>query len=372
MLLADAETIGHGASGRNGGQVNAGLKHDPDEVERTFGAERGARLNEFAGGAPEFTFQLIERLGIRCEARRQGTLRAAVHPRHVAEVMRCTAEWRRRGAPVEFLGRAEIAAATGCTRYGGALLDRRGGDLNPLSYARGLARAALAAGARIHGATRIEALERTSAGWRARHARGAIDAARVVIATNGYSDDLWPGLRRSVVPVYSTIVATEPLPESISRAILPGRQVLYESGSLTVYYRIDAAQRLLIGGRGPMREIAGPSEIPHLLAYARKLWPALATVRWTHGWGGCLAMTRDQYPHLHQPADGILMALGYNGRGVALGVALGAELAKRTLDPKAELPIPVSAIRTIPLHRLWPLAVKAAILRGRIADRLGR
>ncbi|MDE2294716.1 MAG: FAD-binding oxidoreductase, partial [Gammaproteobacteria bacterium] len=230
----------------------------------------------------------------------------------------------------------------------------------------------LAAGARIHEGLRIEGLERSGARWRAQAGRARIEAEHVVLATNGYTDELWPGLRRSVVPVFSTIVATAPLEEALARRILPGRSVLYESGSITVYYRIDGAGRLLIGGRGPMHEIDGPGEIGHLIAYARRLWPRLVEAAWTHGWGGRIAMTRDHYPHLHEPAGGVLAALGYNGRGVALATALGAELAKRVLDPSADPPLPVTRLQPIRLHALWPLAVKAVVLRGRIADRFGR
>ncbi|HVC02582.1 MAG TPA: FAD-binding oxidoreductase [Steroidobacteraceae bacterium] len=371
VLLLEAEEPGFGASGRNGGQVNPGLKRDPDEVERDFGVERGRRMNEFAGGAPAFVFQLIERLKLDCEARRNGTLRAAVWPRHLTAVRRTALQWSRRGAPVEFLERAAVAQATGCERYGGAMFDRRGGDLQPLSFARGLARAAIAAGARLHGATRVEALSRAGAGWRARTARGVVDAPRVVLATNGYTDALWPGLRRSIVPLFGAIAASAPILEPVARTILPGRSVLYESGAITVYYRLDAARRLLIGGRGPMREIGGCAEVAHLTAYARRLWPALGDLEWTHGWGGRLAMTLDHYPHLHEPAPGVLACLGYNGRGVALATALGAQLARRTLEPTADIEMPVTTLKTIALQPLWPLAVRAAVLRGRLSDRLG-
>ena len=152
---------------------------------------------------------------------------------------------------------------------------------------------------------------------------------------------------------------------------MPDRAVLYESGAITVYYRIDAQQRLLIGGRGPMREIHAASAIPHLLEYARKLWPVLKGVEWTHVWGGRLAMTRDQYPHIHEPARGVLICLGYNGRGVAMAATMGAQLARRIADPSASFDMPVTDMRSIPLHALWPIAVKAAIVRGRVSDFLG-
>jgi glycine/D-amino acid oxidase-like deaminating enzyme len=152
---------------------------------------------------------------------------------------------------------------------------------------------------------------------------------------------------------------------------MPGRCVLYESGTITVYYRVDGGGRLLMGGRGPMREVIATSALPHLLAYARVLWPALAQTRWSHAWGGRLAMTEDQYPHIHEPADGVWVCLGYNGRGVALSTAMGAQLANRISDRSARFDMPITNMREIRLHALWPLAVRAAIVHGRLRDFLG-
>jgi len=371
VALLEAEQPGWGASGRNGGQVNPGLKLDPDTVERDFGKDLGGRMNALAGAAPAFVFELIERHAIRCEARRNGTLRAAIHAKH-ADQLRATAEQLlRRGAPVEILQGAELEQATGTARYRLAMLDRRGGDLNPLSYARGLLRAARAAGAAVHGGTRALALRRTAAAWMVDTAGGTVAAPQVVLATNGYTDDLWPNLRRTVIPLFGAIAATAVLPESIARGVMPSRAVLYESGTITVYYRVDAGSRLLIGGRGPQHEISATAAIPHLLAYARVLWPALAGIPWTHAWGGRLAMTRDHYPHVHEPAAGVLTCLGYNGRGVAMATAMGAQLARRVLNPAAEIDMPVTGMKDIRLHSLWPLAVRAAIAHGRLSDFLG-
>jgi len=371
VVLLEAYEPGWGASGRNGGQVNPGLKHDPDRVERDFGAERGGRMLRFAGGAPDFVFGLIERLGIECELRRCGTLRAARHPRHVAGIRVTLDQLQRRDVPVSFLDAAAIAQATGTDVYRGAMLDPRGGAVNPLRYARGLAAAAARAGAAVHGRSRVLVLERTGMAWRARTAEASITSEHVVLATNGYTDGLWPKLKRSVVPVFGAIAATEPLPDALARAILPGGQVVYESGTVTVYYRLDADHRLIIGGRGPMQEIRAATDVPHILQYARRLWPGLAGVPWTYGWGGRLGFTADQYPHVHEPAPGVLVCLGYSGRGVALGSALGAALAARIIAPSSDFPLPITPIKPIPFHGYWPISVPAAILVGRLADALG-
>ncbi len=371
VIVLEAQDPGWGASGRNGGQVNAGLKLDPDIVERDFGVELGRRMNTLAGAAPAFVFDLIERHSIRCEARQNGTLRAAVRAQHAAKIRISVDQWLRRNAPVEFLNAAAVERVTGTGHYIAAMFDRRGGDLNPLSFARGLARAAIGAGAQVHGGTRALSLTSSGQSWNVHTALGTVTAANVVLATNGYTDGLWPKLRCTIVPLFGAIAASAKLPDAIARTVMPDRAVLYESGAITVYYRIDAQQRLLIGGRGPMREIHAASAIPHLLEYARKLWPVLKGVEWTHVWGGRLAMTRDQYPHIHEPARGVLICLGYNGRGVAMAATMGAQLARRIADPSASFDMPVTDMRSIPLHALWPIAVKAAIVRGRVSDFLG-
>lgn len=371
VVVLEAHEPGWGASGRNGGQVNPGLKHDPDAVERDFGVDLGRRMNALTGSAPAFVFDLIERHAIRCEARRNGTLRAAIRPAQAEPIRRTVEQWARRGAPVEFLDSAAIATVTGTQRYVGAMLDRRGGDLNPLSFARGLCRAALAAGAVICGRSAALGMERAGQSWKIRTATGTVTASHVVLATNGYTDDLWAGLRRTVVPVFGAMAATAQLPHDIAAQVMPSRSVLYESGPVTVYYRVDGGGRLLIGGRGPMHEISSTSALPHLVAYARRLWPGLAQVEWTHAWGGRLAMTRDQYPHIHEPAAGMLVCLGYNGRGVAMATAMGDQLARRILAPTADFDMPVTNMKTIGMHALWPVAVRAVIARGRLSDFLG-
>ena len=160
VVLLEAEDPGFGASGRNGGQVNPGLKVDPDTVERDFGADLGRRMNALAGAAPSFVFELVKRHAIDCDARPNGTLRAAVHATHAAAIRTTAQQWRRRGAPLELLEGRALERATGTGRYTLAMLDRRGGDLNPLSYSRGLARAAIEAGARVHGRSRVREMKR--------------------------------------------------------------------------------------------------------------------------------------------------------------------------------------------------------------------
>jgi glycine/D-amino acid oxidase-like deaminating enzyme len=371
-IVLEAHEPGWGASGNNGGQLNPGLKSDPDTVEATFGADLGRRMIAFAWETPTFTLDLIRRLGIACEARQNGTLRAAYHHANAAAVEKTAEQCIRRGMPVTLLDRNAVREATGTDRYISAMFDRRGGDLQPLSYARGLARAAVSAGVAVHGRTPATSLRREGGRWRIETPHAVVRAEKILIATNGFTDALWPGLRRTIVPVFSSIAATEPLPDDVARQIMPTRSVLYESGHITVYYRVDASNRLLMGGRGPMHWIKDPAAVAYLMRYAARLWPALPGVRWTHGWNSRLAMTADHYPHVHEPGSGALIYLGCNGRGVALATAMGRQLARRLIGGEAaEIDMPITTPKPIPFHALWPVAVKSVVLYGRIRDRLG-
>jgi len=372
VALLEAREAGFGAAGRNGGQVNAGLKYEPDAAEHMLGPLYGPRLTQRALHAPDFLFGLIERLGLDCEARRSGTLRAAYSPAHVSALRSAAEQWQRRGVPVEVWTQAQVQAATGTRRYQAGMFDPRGGSLNPLSFARGLADAARRAGALLYGSSAVRSIERDGSHWRARTDRAQVIADHVVIATDGYTDDLWPDLRRSVVPVYSAIIATEPLP-SHCEGVLPARASVYESGHITVYYRRDAFGRLLMGGRGMQRVANDRSDYRHLVTYARRLWPQLENIEWTHWWNGQFALTRDFLPHFHVPERGIYILLGYSGRGLALGPAMGAELAALIGGaPLESFPLPVTPIRPMRWHRFWPLGVRAKVWEGRILDRLGR
>ena len=371
-VVLEAHEPGWGAAGRNGGQVNAGLKHEPDQVEQDLGPVYGPRMVRLAGEAPAYLFGLIERLGIDCEARRAGTLRAAQRSRHKMELAICVEQWWRRGVSLQLWDSKQIEAATGTDRFAAATFDPRGGSVNPLGLARGLAAAAIAAGARIHGDSRARALDRQGTGWQVRTARGSVCADAVVLATDGYSDDLWPGLRTSIIPVYSSIIASEPLPQAFGAAVLPSGVVVYESGDVAMYYRRDRDGRLLIGGRGRQHDSTQRSHYAHLIGRAVQLWPQMASVNWTHWWNGQFALTPDFYPRFHVPAPGLFIALGYSGRGVALGAAVGAQLAAAAAGAAPDsLSIPVTVIPSIPFHRFWRIGVAGRIACSRLIERLG-
>ncbi len=373
VTVLEANEPGWGASGRNGGQVNPGLKFNPDQLISMFGDDLGRRMIARAYGGPDFTFDLIRRLGIDCDARQNGTLRAATHDQALNGVRETARQCALHGMPTALLDRSGIQAATGTSHYSAALFDPRGGDLHPLNYARGLAAAAMAAGAKIHGSSRVISARRSGAGWRLETDRATLTADKLLIAVNAYADDLWPGLRQSLVPVFSSIVASEPLPDNLAARILPQRPVLYESSHITVYYRLDRQNRLLMGGRGPQRRLNGnKAAVSYLMRHAERLWPEMKGISWSHAWNGQLAVTPDHLPHVHEPSPDALLYLGCNGRGVALATTMGQQLANRLVHGEsAQFDLPISTIKPMRFHAFWPIGVQAAMFWGRFRDAAG-
>ncbi|MBM3599230.1 MAG: FAD-binding oxidoreductase [Alphaproteobacteria bacterium] len=371
VVLVEAAEPGWGASGRNGGQAIPGLKLDPDEIEARFGPELGPRVVELVGGAADFVFGLIRRHGISCHAAQRGWISASFSPAALALAGRRVEQWQRRGVGARLLDRATAAALMGTDRYVGGWLDPRGGALQPLSYARGLARAAIRQGARIHGASPATVLRRDGAQWRVETPGGSVVADQVVLATNGYTDTLWPGLARSIIPVFSYQVATRPLSDNLRRTILPERHVVSDTRRLLLYFRLDHDGRLLMGGRGKLKDSSDPNLYGYVKSALAGLFPQLDRPDYAYFWGGKVAITTDQIPHLHELAPGLHAGLGYNGRGVAMASAMGRLLALRAQGKSAtDIPYPISSMRPIPFHGLRLPVLQAIVGWRRMMDRL--
>ena len=373
-VVLEAEEPGYGGSGRNGGQVIPGLKHDPGELGAMLGQMQGAALARFAGEAAGRTFDLIERHQLRCDAQRSGWLQPALDSRTLDAVARRAQAWSEiAGVPIQLLDRSEIKKATGTDFYAGGWIDPRGGQLQPLSYARELARVADARGVRIHGRSPVASMARDDGIWNV-HVNGrALRAPAVLVCTNGYTGRLVPGLDRTLLPASSIMCATKPLPPALRQAIMPAGLPMSDARRLLNYMRFDREGRFMIGARGSFGLHEPDSYFRRLRAAAMKIFPLLKGVEWEDAWGGHFALTVDHLPHIHNPAPGQFAAVGCNGRGVALMSQIGhllADLATGTLAP-GDSPVPLVPLRPLPLHGLRRPALEAAALWYRTLDRFG-
>lgn len=371
VVLVEAEAIAFGASGRNAGFVVPNFaKVDPDDVRAKLGDVQAARLLALAAGSGDLVFDLIQRHGIACDAVQSGWIQPSHSDAALARATERVRQWRMLGRPVKLLDAAEVQAMTGVSGWRGGWIDRSGGVLNPVGYARGLALAAAKAGAEVFEQTPVTALTKEGPLWRATCPAGVVQAAKVLLATNAYAGDLVPHLARSFFPLQVFQIATEPLPQSLRERLLPGGQAVSDSRRNLFTFRFDAENRLITGGMhsfGPGAATRVPQAILARMAKALKLPfpPALQ-----FAWSGQAAVMPGFLPRVVEPAAGLLAAFACNGRGIALTTAMGPELARWAAGtPAQSLAAPLVPLRALPFHGLARLAPNALLPISRFRDR---
>ena len=345
VVALEAVEIGFGGAGRNVGLVNAGMWLAPDEIVTRLGADYGERLLALLGDGPAEVEALVNKHGVACELVRNGTLHCAVGPSGLAKIEESCAQWGARGAPVKVLDREETARRIGADIYAGSLIDLRAGTIQPLAYARGLARVAIAAGAAIHTQSAVRSAERTGKVWRLKTEGGTVAADWIVVATDAYAEGApWPQGKREQILVPYFNFATRPLAPELTASILPGREGCWDTRFILNSFRFDQAGRLLFGSIGALR-LAG-LEVHRAWAKRalKKTFPQIGPVEFEAQWYGMMGMTGNALPRFHRLAPNVVTFCGYNGRGIGTGTVFGRLLADHVLGKLSEkdLPLPVT------------------------------
>lgn len=371
VAVLEAKEIGWGASSRNSGHVPPASKQPPAEILRRYGPVFGPRLIKATREGPDLVFGLAEKHRMAADVVRSGNIVAAHTPAALSLLKQRAEDLQALGYPVEILGQRRTAEIIGSDEgyYFGCLSDRQGGTINPLAFVRGLARAAIAAAAEVYENTAVTRLARTGGKWRVETAQGSVAADHVVLCTNAYTGDLWPGLRQSVVPVRAYQYVTKPLRDNVRKTILPGGQGMTDTRRLMSGIRIFPDGRLFFSGQGPVFGPEGPPALRPSLGRINEIFPQLGRLELDFVWTGWIAMNHEASWKIHQLAPGLLAALGCNGRGLAFATILGRELARyMTGTPAAELVMPFSPLRRIAVHPIHSPLVKALIAYYKILD----
>lgn len=363
VVLLEAAEVGWGASGRNNGQVIPTLSRlDPDDIVAQIGPAKGEAFVALIRDSADLVFELIRKHAIAAEAHQAGWVQPAHRESRLKVSERRVKQWGARGAPVEMVDRARMRVIAGTDHWHGGWLNRSGGRINPLGFARGLAAAAIKAGVRVFTQSPASSVHKESSSWKVTTPAGHVLADKLVLATHAYSNDLWPGLRTEVIPVRSFQMATEPVSDNVHRSILPEGHALSDTRGDLYFYRFDDNRRLITGG-ALMIHAGYDSRIRRRIAErAARVFPQLGTPRFDYVWYGFIGVNQDRLPHIHELAPGVYAWTGCNGRGVALACAIGREFARAAAGtPMQDLPLPLMGLKPVPGHafarRLAPLAL---------------
>ena len=376
VAVIEAAEPGWGASGRNNGQVIPTLSRpDPDDIVARHGAA-GERLVMLLRDSASILFDLARAEGIEAdaEAEQTGWIQPVHSPGRMKIAERRVAQWSRWGAPVELLSADETARRLGSRAWFGGWCNRSGGHINPLGLVRGMVRAVLARGGRIHARSPVVRYEHSRDRWVVTTAEGRVTARALILATNAYTDAhnprLAPDIARQIVPVLSWQMATEPLGDNVRRSVLPSRSAMSDTHAELYFARYDARHRLITGG-ALLNPINGAERLkPYIAARLRTLFPEIGDVRFDHVWNGTIGMTPDYLPRLHRLGPDGYAWIGCNGRAVALAVALGREFARAVQGvPDRDLLLPFTRPAPIPLHALARTVAPLMLLAYRHRDR---
>ncbi len=326
VILLEAETIGFGASGRNGGQLIPGLRWSMREIEAAFGAARAKAIFDIVWSARDRVWDRVARHAIDCDLT-PGHLEAACAPGDLADMAaEATFLESRFGYPTQLLDRAGLAAHIKSDGYHGGLYDPQGGHFHPLNYVLGLAAAAEAAGVRIFEQSRVTSIA-DDARVTVRSGQGSVCAAHAVLAADAWMDDLDPALGRFTIPIMNYNVATAPLPEA--DALLPSNAAVADSRFVLNYFRLSADKRLLFGG-GEKYVQTPPADIGAFVRrHIAEVFPQLSKVPIDHGWGGAVSVSLNRLPILGRRGN-VFHAYGFSGHG-ALVTTLAGELIAEAL-----------------------------------------
>ncbi|NVK18422.1 MAG: FAD-binding oxidoreductase [Methylocystaceae bacterium] len=328
VAVLEANEIGHGGSGRNVGLVNAGLWLKPAEVIARTGEKTGERLIKFLGEAPAEVFNLVQKYDMECEAKTNGTLHCAPNVKGVKDLEDRLQQWQDQGAPVTLLDQSQTTDALGTDRYKAALLDKRAGTVQPLSYACGLARAAMSHGVKIYEKSAVLKAEQTTNGWSLQTEKGKVAAEKVICATNAYHEHAQANQPPAMSSLYYFQVATDPLSPNQLARILKGKQGCWDTNTILTSFRLNDEGRFVIGSIGNLDHMGGAFHINWARRTMAQLYPELKDKPFTHQWYGRIALTNDHIPRFANPMPGWAMVWGYNGRGIAPGTVFGKALAE--------------------------------------------
>ncbi len=378
VAVLEAEHIGAGASGRNGGHLNNGIAHGYADAKAHLGAERAHALYKAYDRSIDMIEDLIAEERIACDFRRSGKLKLASKPSHVEGLRRNFEVIHREVDPdTRWLDKPDLASEVASDAFHGGMLYRKSAMMHMGRYVNGLAGAAARHGARIWEHAPVTGRERAGSGWDLVTPRGTIRADRVIAATGAYSATVRKAplgyFRRRIISVGSFIVATRPLTDAEVSATMPGNRTCVTSMNIGNYFRLSPDNRLIFGGRARFSAVSDQRSDAKSGQVLRRslgqIFSHLADVQIDYCWGGLVGMTKDRFPRAGE-ADGMIYGMGYSGHGAQMSTLVGQALADMAMGRNDTNPLQGLDWPAVPLHSGKPWFLPLVGMWFGLKDRL--
>jgi glycine/D-amino acid oxidase-like deaminating enzyme len=356
VAVLEAETLGWGASSRNGGMVLTGMKLPVPTLLSRYGREAVQRMYAASLESINLVEQIVKEEGIECAFSRCGHLEVACKAAHFNDYEKAAAGIQREfGHQLRIIHKSKLRQEIGSDIYFGGLVDETSAGVNPAQYVAGLAKAAQRAGACLYEHARVLAVNPETSNatrrFRVTTSRGSLTVREVLLASGAYTSSATPALRKKVIPIGSYIIATEVLSADLALELSPRNRMIYDSKHFLYYYRLTPDNRMLFGGRAAFFP-ESQSTIRESAELLRKgmiqVYPQLCDTKVEFVWGGTLDFTFDVMPH-SGTIDGMPFAVGFAGHGVAAATWMGAKLAavicgEPDNNPFSKIPFPGAPI----------------------------
>ncbi|MFQ5576493.1 MAG: NAD(P)/FAD-dependent oxidoreductase [Anaerolineae bacterium] len=372
VTLVEKERMGWGASSRNGGMALPGAKFSILSLVKMFGRQKALEYFASTVESVDCVANLVAEGNLDCDFNRSGHLAAAAKPAHFEMLQRnydFLAEHL--NYTTRLLPPADMSTEIGSEFYHGGIVDSHGAGLDPAKYIAGLTGMADAAGVDLRDGLAATRIERAGGRFTVTTTGGATQADLVLVATNGYTGAATPWLQRRIIPIGSYIIATEPLPPDVARALIPNRRMIYDTKNFLFYFRLSPdGRRLLFGGRAKFTTTTLQESARLMHRSMLAVYPQLKDCRLEYAWSGNLGFTFDRFPHLGRH-EGIFYALGYCGHGVAWGTCLGEKAARLMLGGDDHSLYTQKEFITVPFYRDKPWFLPLAQLYFKTLDIIG-
>ncbi len=376
-IVLEANRPGWGASGRNGGVITAKFRLSFPAIASAHGKPMAKRMYEIALEATDIVTELVETYGIESAAlTRSGQVKAAHNHETLAYAVK-EAEWLRAelgDTTMSVLDAGQVREETGSAGFVGGVLNAGSGGIHPLNYLHGLAEGVTGLGVPIHAGTPALRLRREGDGVLVETPGGIVRAKQAIIATNSYSD-LTPAtqaFQRTLIPFRSAIIATEKLSPNLAATVMPTRRTYTETKRMMRWFRM-VDDRIVFGGRGAFGKTDSQRAFQALHKAMVGIFPQVADVPLAYRWSGLVAMTLDSVPHVGRVDDRVMLAMGYNGAGVAMSSLMGRYLAAFARGERPDVGLlDAGRMRRVPLYPLREPAVRMVAGWYQLLDAIGR